>query len=445
MHAEGDVIRFPTSEQEPSDFTAFFAEEHRELFKALFFVTGNRADAAELMQDAFLKLWERWDQIDRIADPRGYLFRVALNGFRMRARAARRATRRLVPVTTSYDPFDEVNLREDVSACCSNSHRANAPPSSCSTSTATARRRPRGSWGSAPPPSERSQPRAEPCSEPQEARMPELREVFEMTTKQVEPDADAWREQEKHQRRSSRNKRIGAFAVAAAIGIVAVVVVIRAADEGTGTQPGGEPTDTTGIPTAEAIPPLPGGVVEPGRYVFSSGDPGLDASHRITIDVPEGYVDVDGLAVLKSGTSQTSVGTAAIEDVYANACRWEGTALDRSAISSAEGVAAALASQKGLRVSTPTDVTVDGFSGTYMERRVPARTDLAECDRGQFRVYEVTVWGERYLVRGLLSLLWIIDVDGVPLVIEAALDAGTSAQVRAELLRMVESIQIDPR
>ena len=113
MQAEGDVIRLPTPEA-PVDFSVFFAEEHRGLLKALYFVTGNRADAAELAQDAFLTLWERWDQIEGIADLRGYLFRVALNGFRMRARAARRATRRLVPLTTSRDPFDEVNLREDV-------------------------------------------------------------------------------------------------------------------------------------------------------------------------------------------------------------------------------------------------------------------------------------------------------------------------------------------
>jgi hypothetical protein len=276
--------------------------------------------------------------------------------------------------------------------------------------------------------------------------MSELREVFEMVTKQTEPDVDAWREQERRQRKANRNKKIGAIAVAAAIGIVAVVVVIRAGDEGAGTQPGGQGTDTNGIPTEQAIPPVSEGIRgEPGRYVFSSYDPGLDASHRISIDVPEGYVDVDGLAVAKSGTSQTAVGTQAIEDIYAKACQWEGTALDRSAISSAEGVAAALASQKGLRVSTPTDVTVDGFAGTYMERRVPVRTDPSECDLGQFRVYEVPGWGERYLVRGLLSLLWIIDVDGVPLVIEASLEAGTSTQVRAELLQMVESIQIDPR
>jgi RNA polymerase sigma factor (sigma-70 family) len=114
MQAEGDVVRFPREAEAPPDFTAFFAEEHRALFKALYFVTGNRADAQELMQEAFLTLWERWDTIDRIEDPTGYLFRVALNGSRMRARAARRAARRLVAVASSYDPFDEVDLREDV-------------------------------------------------------------------------------------------------------------------------------------------------------------------------------------------------------------------------------------------------------------------------------------------------------------------------------------------
>src|SRR5512132_1761871 len=80
MQAEGDVVRLPVAQEGPLDFATFFADEHRELFRFLCFVTGNRADAADLMQDAFLKLWERWDRIDRIADPKGYLFRVALNG-----------------------------------------------------------------------------------------------------------------------------------------------------------------------------------------------------------------------------------------------------------------------------------------------------------------------------------------------------------------------------
>jgi DNA-directed RNA polymerase specialized sigma24 family protein len=40
-------------------FDTFFQERHEQLFKALYFVTGDHRDAEELMQDAFLKLWER--------------------------------------------------------------------------------------------------------------------------------------------------------------------------------------------------------------------------------------------------------------------------------------------------------------------------------------------------------------------------------------------------
>lgn len=114
MQAEGDIVRLPDRRKVPGDFATFFADEHGRLLKALYFVTGNRADAAELMQDAFLKLWERWDRIDRIDDPTAYLFRVALNGSRMRARSTRRAAARLVTRDAAADPFEEVNLREDV-------------------------------------------------------------------------------------------------------------------------------------------------------------------------------------------------------------------------------------------------------------------------------------------------------------------------------------------
>jgi RNA polymerase sigma factor (sigma-70 family) len=113
MQARGEVIRLHAAES-PPDFRTFFADEHARLLRTLFFVTGDRAEAADLMQEAFLKLWERWDRIDTIEDPRAYLFRVALNGSRMRARAARRAGRRVIPLGVVRDPFEDVDLREDV-------------------------------------------------------------------------------------------------------------------------------------------------------------------------------------------------------------------------------------------------------------------------------------------------------------------------------------------
>jgi hypothetical protein len=276
--------------------------------------------------------------------------------------------------------------------------------------------------------------------------MAEMRELFEMTTKQVEPDQDSWRKQDERHHRADRRRKFGALAVAGAIGVAALVVVIQVRDEGNGTQSGDQPNGGSTIPTVEPVPALSAtGDVDPGRHVFSSSDPAFDASHRITIDVVDGYGAFDDAAVLKDGGS---VSTLAVSAVWADPCQWQGSLLDRSAMASTDAVVAALGSQAGLRVSTPTAVAVDGLDATFMERRVPAQIDTDTCDRGdnggEFRVYRSPEFGTRILQSGQRQLLWIVDVDGVPLVIDAIHDPATSADVRAELLQMVESIQIEP-
>ena len=115
MQAEGEIVQLPGQRvTAPKDFRTFFEDEHARLFKTLYFVTGDRSEAADLMQEAFLKLWERWDRIDSIEDPTAYLFKVALNGNRMRVRSASRAARRQIPLGIVRDPFDDVDVREDV-------------------------------------------------------------------------------------------------------------------------------------------------------------------------------------------------------------------------------------------------------------------------------------------------------------------------------------------
>ncbi len=95
-------------------FDTFVMEEHERLFKALYFVTGSREDAEDLSQEAFLRLWERWGEIDRITDPTAYLFRIALNGFRMQRRRAATALRRRVLARDDRDEFAEAEVRADV-------------------------------------------------------------------------------------------------------------------------------------------------------------------------------------------------------------------------------------------------------------------------------------------------------------------------------------------
>ena len=48
---------------QPVTFDVFFDREARTLFRRLCAITGNAAEAEEIMQDAFLALWERWDRI----------------------------------------------------------------------------------------------------------------------------------------------------------------------------------------------------------------------------------------------------------------------------------------------------------------------------------------------------------------------------------------------
>ncbi|HTG46825.1 MAG TPA: RNA polymerase sigma factor [Actinomycetota bacterium] len=117
VQADGDFEELrpaPEAPERPASFDELFLDLHDRLYRALFFVTGSAHDAEELTQDAFLKLWERWDRIDTIEDPTAYLFRVAMNGFRMRARRAKLAARKLIPVGTHQDPYEEIDLREDV-------------------------------------------------------------------------------------------------------------------------------------------------------------------------------------------------------------------------------------------------------------------------------------------------------------------------------------------
>jgi len=115
VRAEGEVVPLHSEHVRAwGPFDEFFEEEHERLFRALYFVTGNRHDAEELMQDAFLKLWERWDENHRITDPTAYLFRVVLNGFRMRHRRAAMAIQKVLPIPEGRDDFLDAEVRADV-------------------------------------------------------------------------------------------------------------------------------------------------------------------------------------------------------------------------------------------------------------------------------------------------------------------------------------------
>lgn len=61
----------PSASEPLATFEAFFRAEHTRLLRALFIVTGSEQEAEELMQDAFLAVWERWEHVREIESPTG--------------------------------------------------------------------------------------------------------------------------------------------------------------------------------------------------------------------------------------------------------------------------------------------------------------------------------------------------------------------------------------
>ncbi len=97
-----------------TSFEAFFEQTHQRLFGALCLVTGNRHEAEEIVQDAYLKLWERWDRVSGMDDPTGFLFRTAMNGFRSRYRRASVALRKRMTLAPGVDDLAAVEDRDEV-------------------------------------------------------------------------------------------------------------------------------------------------------------------------------------------------------------------------------------------------------------------------------------------------------------------------------------------
>jgi Tol biopolymer transport system component len=121
--------------------------------------------------------------------------------------------------------------------------------------------------------------------------VPELREVFEMTTRKIEPDLHEWEEQERRQRSVARNRKIGAIALSAALAVVAALLVMNAYDA---TDQGREPNRVTGQPAT-----LPS---KPSVYLF---DLETQQATRVAAIV-SGWA---GIAVSPDGTTVAYQGT----------------------------------------------------------------------------------------------------------------------------------------
>ena len=95
----------------PRSFDAFFALESETLFRRMWLVTRDKHEAEEVVQDAFLSVFERWDRVSNLPDPTGYLYRTAFNAWKKRLRRHVLSRKRSTPEPAEGDPFAAADAR----------------------------------------------------------------------------------------------------------------------------------------------------------------------------------------------------------------------------------------------------------------------------------------------------------------------------------------------
>lgn len=253
-----------------------------------------------------------------------------------------------------------------------------------------------------------------------------------------------------------------------ALGGVAVVVVIAALALGLYVNnprsgfggPGAAPTvsqaPTTGpsaTPESTATPrptSMPEAGVPEGPFVVD--DPAApEGAPLITVTIPaSGWTFDPRFSVLEKGEEVANLPEAAILlwgfppgtafYVYGDPCRATSTTPD-TPVTSIDAIAAGLAAQASRDASEPVDVTVGGHAGKSITLHVPDDASPDECEGGEFASYgtEEDAFARTHQGPGQIDELWIVDVDGAFVIIDAMYRPDTPAELVEEMRAIAES------
>jgi len=102
----------------PPPFEQAIGPYERELMRFMLRMTGNRDDATELFQEMCLRAYKAYPRLTNVAEIRAWLYRIATNLGRNRARDVARRSRVIVDSSANHrEPaVDDIGARQDLSA-----------------------------------------------------------------------------------------------------------------------------------------------------------------------------------------------------------------------------------------------------------------------------------------------------------------------------------------
>ena len=198
--------------------------------------------------------------------------------------------------------------------------------------------------------------------------------------------------------------------------------------------PSPSPTPTVSplpLPTGEGVMPL-----APGTYLTQ--DPFLS---RVTFTLPAGPMAWEGniggpYAVFLGDATEDLLRFQVFDSVYADPCSGSGTQVIPRPGPAVDDLATTLASLPGLTVTPPTDVTLGGVQGKELTMTAPTTVGC--------RVWILPLGATNDMVAGERQRVWILDVGGQRLVIDAPETPAMTAEQKAIVQSVLDSIQIAP-
>ena len=242
------------------------------------------------------------------------------------------------------------------------------------------------------------------------------------------------------------NRFAKAVIAAAAVLVVALVGYNLLPTTGGAGGHGGAPPTSTPAPSLSPTPTFPMQRQNPDdSYTFGTG-----LASRVTFHVPGGWSGVayDPWVVIGPRGREAPEGMAvrgyAVQNLVKNPLSVGEGVLDPPVGPTVADLVGAIVSHPAWTATEPTDITIDGRAGQLVRLTIP--TDVRLGTDGSFYLFADAwagyVWGS---APGQTFDLYIVDVAGERIVIDAFHYPGTSASDLAAQRAFVDSIQLDPR
>jgi hypothetical protein len=236
--------------------------------------------------------------------------------------------------------------------------------------------------------------------------------------------------------------------------IVAVVALVSA-----GCAASGGPTlravQPSAPPAATASSVTTPGVGQPAApSAFAARTWGLVLGARTvsgySVEAIDGWSG--GEFILRTGEPVIGLSVWDVRQVPTDPCHWKGSLRDPGP--TLDGLVSALSAQASRTATAPAAATIDGHRGQHLTLHVPADavvsgdSEFSACDEMDGH-HEFVSWldagnGERYeQLAGQTDDVWVLDVGGTRLVVDATHSPDSPVEHVAEFLRLVETLHFE--